>query len=448
MFTRTKKRFWENPHLVILMFWGKQKEKTTSVESRINIKKLILLKKLSKKMEDNNNYVRADEVVNLSDLEILHQTTVELELSGNKPTIENDPKADHDSGEVTEIPEEENSEEEHDTELNPNADQTAENNEDQLRYVFETVEGERYIIQGTSDRRVEMITLEQGGNQSAQENSETDSENEVTIIPKNADTSNVPTETDGSGRANVPAMEIEATREQEYQITLDKGKELGNLLDEIERKTDNKNDISNQRPDPEEELEIPDEETSEEEHDIELENANQQAWENRSAAQKEYLETLEAGRTRRKLILRCMRNPGKVKLDPLLSLYTILIGIPDPRIERWDELTQECFSNNAVVKLDRNNIPNWYRAQRNAANNRAQDKSEEHTDTNSDEDEEVKFVGAILKSESKYGGVVDGATSIARNIEERTKAPNNNANKCKCGEHTTNIGETECSICR
>ena len=70
-----------------------------------------------------------------------------------------------------------------------------------------------------------MITLEQGGNQSAQENSETDSENEVTIIPKNADTSNVPTETDGSGRANVPAMEIEATREQEYQITLDKGKE-------------------------------------------------------------------------------------------------------------------------------------------------------------------------------------------------------------------------------
>ena len=230
MFTRTKKRFWENPHLVILMFWGnqwrsKQKEKTTSVESRINIKKLILLKKLSKKMEDNNNYVRADEVVNLSDLEILHQTTVELELSGNKPTIENDPKADHDSGEVTEIPEEENSEEEHDTELNPNADQTAENNEDQLRYVFETVEGERYIIQGTSDRRVEMITLEQGGNQSAQENSETDSENEVTIIPKNAHTSNVPTETDGSGRANVPAMEIEATREQEYQITLDKGKE-------------------------------------------------------------------------------------------------------------------------------------------------------------------------------------------------------------------------------
>ena len=142
------------------MFWGnqwrsKQKEKTTSVESRINIKKLILLKKLSKKMEDNNNYVRADEVVNLSDLEILHQTTVELELSGNKPTIENDPKADHDSGEVTEIPEEENSEEEHDTELNPNADQTAENNEDQLRYVFETVKGERYIVQGTSDRSAE-----------------------------------------------------------------------------------------------------------------------------------------------------------------------------------------------------------------------------------------------------------------------------------------------------
>ena len=207
------------------------------MDSRINIKKLILLKKLSKKMEDNNNYVRADEVVNLSDLDILHQTTVELELSGNKPTIENDPKADHDSGEVTEIPEEENSEEEHDTELNPNADQTAENNEDQLRYVFETVEGERYIIQGTSDRRVEMITLDWGGKKSAQENSETDSDKEVTIIPKNAKTTNDPTETDGSGRANVPAEEIVTAREREYQTILNNGKELGNLLDEMERKT-------------------------------------------------------------------------------------------------------------------------------------------------------------------------------------------------------------------
>ena len=187
-------------------------------------------------MTDNNN----KETVNLSDLDILDQTTIEIELSGNKPSVQNDSKEADDPVEVLEIPEEENSEEEHDTELNPNADQTAENNEDQLRYVFETVEGERYIIQGTSDRRVEMITLEQGGNQSAQENSETDSENEVTIIPKNADTSNVPTETDGSGRANVPAMEIEATREQEYQITLHKGKERGNLLDERERKTDNK----------------------------------------------------------------------------------------------------------------------------------------------------------------------------------------------------------------
>ena len=165
------------------MFWGnqwrsKQKEKTTSVESRINIKKLILLKKLSKKMEDNNNYVRADEVVNLSDLEILHQTTVELELSSNKPTIENDPKADHDSGEVTEIPEEENSEEEHDTELDPNI----EPNEEQLRYVFNTVEGEQYIVQGTSDGRVEMITLDQGGNQTDQEDSGSENGSEVVEV--------------------------------------------------------------------------------------------------------------------------------------------------------------------------------------------------------------------------------------------------------------------------
>ena len=164
-------------------------------------------------MENNNE--PNEETVNLSDLDILDQTTVELELSGNEPTIENDPKANHDSGDVTEIPEEENSEEELDTELNPNADQTAENNEDQLRYVFETVKGERYIVQGTSDRSVEMITLDQGGNQSAQENSRSDSKNEVTIIPKNTEASNVPTETDGSGRDNVPAVDINATMEHE-----------------------------------------------------------------------------------------------------------------------------------------------------------------------------------------------------------------------------------------
>ena len=79
------------------------------MKSRINIKKLFLPKKLSKKVENNNEL--NNETVNLSDLNILDQTTIEIELSGNEPTIENNPKADHDSGDVTEIPEEENSEE-------------------------------------------------------------------------------------------------------------------------------------------------------------------------------------------------------------------------------------------------------------------------------------------------------------------------------------------------
>ena len=70
------------------------------------------------------------------------------------------------------------------------------------------------------------------------------------------------------------------------------------MFSEPSGRSDNNNEIFNQIPDPEEVLEIPNEENSEEEHDTELENANQQAWENRSAAQKEYLETLGAGRTR------------------------------------------------------------------------------------------------------------------------------------------------------
>ena len=85
---------------------------------------------------ENNNEI-SEETVNLSDLDVLDQTTIKIELSGNEPSVQND------SGEVLEIPEEENSEEEHDTELNLNDGPNAETNEEQLRYVFETVEGER-----------------------------------------------------------------------------------------------------------------------------------------------------------------------------------------------------------------------------------------------------------------------------------------------------------------
>ena len=113
----------------------KTKRKTTSVKIRIIIKKLSLLKKSSKMMENNNEI--SEETVNLSDLDVLDQTTIKIELSGNEPSVQND------SGEVLEIPEEENSEEEHGTELNLNDGPNAETNEEQLRYVFETVEGER-----------------------------------------------------------------------------------------------------------------------------------------------------------------------------------------------------------------------------------------------------------------------------------------------------------------
>ena len=152
---------------------SKTKRKTTNVQNRIIIKKLTLLNKTSK-MTDNNN----KETVNLSDLDILDQTTIEIELSGNEPSVQSDSNEADDPGEVLEIPEEENSEEEHDTELDPNI----EPNEEQLRYVFNTVEGEQYIVQGTSDGRVEMITLDQGGNQTDQEDSGSENGSEVVEV--------------------------------------------------------------------------------------------------------------------------------------------------------------------------------------------------------------------------------------------------------------------------
>ena len=117
-----------------------------------------------------------------------------------------------------------------------------------------------------------------------------------------------------------------------------------------ERINDSDNENGNQNPDPEEVLEIPDEEDSEEEHDTELENANLQAWENRSAAQKKYLEAQES---QRKLIIRCMRD-------------------------------------DTFVVLNRNDIPNWYRAQRKATNNNDPDENwdkKEDTEFDLDEDD-------------------------------------------------------------
>ena len=91
-----------------------------------------------------------------------------------------------------------------------------------------------------------------------------------------------------------------------------------------------------------------------------------------------------------------MRSPGIVRLEPLL------IGVPDLSIERWDELAQECLLDNAVVRLDRNDIPNWHRAQRKATSSNEPDENQEDSDTESDED--VKFIGTILRSKSRYGG--------------------------------------------
>ena len=99
---------------------------------------------------NNNNNEPTDEATNLSDLDVFDQTTIEIELSGNEPSILEDPV-------VLEIPEEDTSPEEHSTEPVQNIAEVAETNEDQLRYVFNTVEGGNLIIQGTSDGRVEQF---------------------------------------------------------------------------------------------------------------------------------------------------------------------------------------------------------------------------------------------------------------------------------------------------
>ena len=259
-------------------------KRTTNVEVGIIVNKLSLINRITTAMDNNNEF--NVEATDLSDLDVLDQTTIEIELSGNEPSILNDSV-------VLEMPEEETSPEEHSTEPNENNAQVAETNDNQPRYVFQTVEGGSFIIQGTSDGRIEMVTPDQGGNLIPQRNSGSENETEETVaIVQPVATGNT---------KEVTADE----RERDYQNVMKKGKELTVLLNQIESATDktesnaNNNDLNgNLNPTPEA-SEIP----VMEEHDTDLENANQQAWENRSANQKKYLETLEAGRTRRKLIL-------------------------------------------------------------------------------------------------------------------------------------------------
>ena len=222
-------------------------KRSTNVEVRKIVNKLTLINRITTAM-DNNNESNV-EATNLSDLDVFDQTTIEIELSGNEPSILEDPV-------VLEIPEEETSPEEHSTEPNQNNAQVAETNENRPRYVFNTVEGGNFIIQGTSDGRIEMITPDRGGNQTPQSNSGSESGNEETV----------------------PTVQPDEL-ERDYQNVMNKGKELTVLLNQIESATDqnaNNNVLTgNLNPTPEV-SEIP----VMEEHETDQENANQQAWEN------------------------------------------------------------------------------------------------------------------------------------------------------------------------
>ena len=150
---------------------GKSRINRKSTYAKIN-KKLTLFEIIQLTMENNN--ITGEGIVNMSDLDILNDTTLELELnavlSTNEPSIQGEQNINLVPEDASEIPEDENSTEEHDAEPN----QDAEPNTERLNYEFETVEGERYTVQGTSDGRVQVLTLDQGGNQTESESSSED----------------------------------------------------------------------------------------------------------------------------------------------------------------------------------------------------------------------------------------------------------------------------------
>ena len=302
----------------------------------------------------NSDKMNNNETYNESLEDILDQTTLELELSGNEP-VSQDPSEDE--------PQIQNPE-----------NQGTDSSTERIHYVFNTVEGNRYIVQGTSNRSVEIITLDQVGDLATGDESETES---IESIRANPD----PTP-QGVREINVP------------------NESTNNPDETIELTADN--------------AEI---------QDVDLENANLQAWMRRSKSQKkfhseEYLRVLQRGRANRKMILNCMREPGRVILN------RIPIGS--------EELAEECEADNAVVRLDRNEIPEWNREQQKQKSNnndQKRDDSEsdteneskheepeadigtlkERSDSDTESDGDIKFVGAILKSASRYGGALDDA---------------------------------------
>ena len=131
--------------------------------------------------EKNNNNM---EFVKLSDLDFLEQTAIEAELFENEPTIQNITNVTNVSNEVIEIHdvldtgEDDQGQEddtdpgadpdvdaysEADTDSDGDADAGTETDMEQHQYVFDTVRGQQYSVQGTSDGRVKMFTLNREG---------------------------------------------------------------------------------------------------------------------------------------------------------------------------------------------------------------------------------------------------------------------------------------------
>ena len=138
-------------------------------------------------MAENNNNM---EFVKLSDLDFLEQTAIEAELLENEPTIQNITNVTNVSNEVIEIhdvldigedDQDQGQEDDTDPGADPDADAYSEADTDsdgeadagtvagtvtdmeQHQNVFDTVRGPQYSVQGTSDGRVKMFTLNREG---------------------------------------------------------------------------------------------------------------------------------------------------------------------------------------------------------------------------------------------------------------------------------------------
>ena len=312
-------------------------------------------------MDNENNNDPVNKSLDMSD--IFDQTTLEYELGENSPAVQ--PEGE---GEIS----------------NPVTVNVNNGNElftERRNYSIRTVTGENYIVQGTSNRTVQVITLDRGGNPDTESENETEVTNpaDYAIIPLAAG-ENV----EVSGALDESTVSLSANRDETNEQEEIQEIHAGNSSHDSTDETD--------------------------EPESEREKANLIAWKTRSAKQKAYQRMLRRAREDRIMKKRCMSDPGMVVLSRIDLPITPkkknrrFPKSPQRKANRSQSVTGTSNRENSQVVVTGTTTESETEDESNETEPEGARALKERSGTDTDSDGEIKFVGTVLNSESRHGG--------------------------------------------